>query len=273
MLNLIKSFIFRLDASKTRSASFLSVFSIAALFTYLGHLNAFSTLANLPSGLFTKGGGTELIFSIFWVQFVGLPWIGMYIRAKNEAKFLVHVVKGRLATLVGLFLTSFLAMSSLYFLRADDMPKAFLHLYSVWLEDEPYFLALLFLFVAGLPSMVLKGLVDSGTVKAKLEAFGSIFFLSPIWLWVLFVFLDFKAGYPKNYLADHPGIDFNFYAWNFSTYSMYAAMILLGYLLTIRFHKDTRAAYLSECPDEDKTDITPRDKIPTRSIDNGELDA
>ncbi len=166
-----------------------------------------------------------------WVPLTLLPWLGVYHRFRNEVHNLVLPARRRLAILVSLFLLAYASMAATYLVEAHGVEAALGHYYSSFLGENLFYLVLPVAFFGWLPSHFFKTYIEGLSFTDAIKTCGSFFALSPLWLWIAFLFVDAEGRLRESFTKDFPGAVFNLDAYNFVTFSLYCSFMLCFYLI------------------------------------------
>jgi len=232
------------NPSKSRLGSIASVLIVAITFALLNYVGFFSFITELPFRIIQKQPSTLLLVLFLWVPFCVFPYIVLFNRYLAESKELIVPVQHRLRVAITLFTVTYLTMSSTYLTEAYGTAEAFRYYWTYYSHENIFFAVFPILGWVLFTHVVCKAWIRP-TDADYIKGFGSLFSMSGIFIWGLFVLLDHKSGIENTFTNDYPGVTFNLSALNLVWYTIANVGTMIGYLLTIRFHPSTRLSFLS----------------------------
>jgi hypothetical protein len=224
------------------------VIGVALIFALLAYIDFFSSLANIPRTVLPDTPAVTLIGVLIWVPICALPFLGLYQRYLNESKSIAVSADGRFRKMLALSLLTWVTMSSTYLTDAIGIVEAFEHYWFHWSDGSILLAVFPILGWAFFSHLVCKAWTDKKPLEA-LRAFGSLFSVSGVWIWIFIYFLDHQTRTRYEFNELYPGALFNLDALNFVWYLIVTTGVLAGYLLTIRFHNWTKVMFNLPTPD------------------------
>jgi len=229
-------------ASNTESASIRSVIGVALIFALLAYIDFFSSLANFPRTVLPDTPAVKFIGVFIWVPICALPFLGLYQRYLNESKSIAVSANGRFRKMLALSLLTWVTISSTYLTEAIGIVEAFEHYWFHWSDGNILLAVFPILGWAFFSHLICKAWTDQKPLEA-LRAFGGLFSVSGVWIWIFLYFLDHQTRTRYEFDELYPDALFNLAALNFVWYLIITTGVLGGYLLTIRFHNWTRVMF------------------------------